>query len=270
MQRRLLRRSGAADWAELLRRSCAEPDWFWPLVIDDVGLEFARPWESVLDDSRGPEWATWFNGGDRLDPAQLRPPVGAQPPGRDRGGRSRRGRLAARAELRRAVARRHPPRGAARRARSRAGRPRGDLPADVAGSRDRLACGRAHRGDPGPGLLGLRGAGGRAAPAGERGEGGDHAARVFAARQDDADARHPRAGTARVAVGRTCRPRAVRARRPTRRPARARRTLGDPVPPHVHLRHDGNAEGRRPRAGRLPRLRSRERPATRPTCTRAT
>ena len=60
---RLLRRSGAADWAELLRRSCAEPDWFWPLVIDDVGLEFARPWESVLDDSRGPEWATWFVGG---------------------------------------------------------------------------------------------------------------------------------------------------------------------------------------------------------------
>jgi acetyl-CoA synthetase len=60
---RLLRRSGVADWAELLRRSCAEPDWFWPLVIDDVGVEFARPWESVLDDSRGPEWATWFNGG---------------------------------------------------------------------------------------------------------------------------------------------------------------------------------------------------------------
>jgi acetyl-CoA synthetase len=28
-----------------------------------MGLEFARPWETVVDDSRGPEWATWFNGG---------------------------------------------------------------------------------------------------------------------------------------------------------------------------------------------------------------
>jgi acetyl-CoA synthetase len=26
-------------------------------------LEFSRPWERVLDDSRGPEWATWFVGG---------------------------------------------------------------------------------------------------------------------------------------------------------------------------------------------------------------
>ncbi len=60
---RLLRRSGAASWDELLRRSWAEPEWFWPLCIDDVGIEFSQPWERVLDDSRGPEWATWFTGG---------------------------------------------------------------------------------------------------------------------------------------------------------------------------------------------------------------
>ena len=28
-----------------------------------MGLEFSAPWESVLDDSRGPEWTTWFVGG---------------------------------------------------------------------------------------------------------------------------------------------------------------------------------------------------------------
>ena len=60
---RLLRRAGAADYAELLRRSVEEPEWFWPLVVDDLGLEFSRPWERVLDESRGPEWATWFAGG---------------------------------------------------------------------------------------------------------------------------------------------------------------------------------------------------------------
>ncbi|HET7129367.1 MAG TPA: AMP-binding protein, partial [Gaiellaceae bacterium] len=60
---RLLRRSGAASWAELQRRSWQEPEWFWPLCIDDLELEFATPWEQVVDDSRGPQWATWFVGG---------------------------------------------------------------------------------------------------------------------------------------------------------------------------------------------------------------
>jgi acetyl-CoA synthetase len=60
---RLLRRSGAASWDELQRRSWQDPEWFWPLCIEDVGIEFSRPWERVLDDSRGPEWVTWFVGG---------------------------------------------------------------------------------------------------------------------------------------------------------------------------------------------------------------
>ncbi|HEU5362587.1 MAG TPA: AMP-binding protein [Gaiellaceae bacterium] len=61
---RLLRRSGAASWDELQRRSWQEPEWFWPLCVEDLGLEFSRPWERVLDGSRGPEWTTWFVGGE--------------------------------------------------------------------------------------------------------------------------------------------------------------------------------------------------------------
>ena len=60
---RLMRRAGVADYAELHRRSIEEPEWFWPLVVEDVGVEFARPWSQVLDRSRGPEWTTWFVGG---------------------------------------------------------------------------------------------------------------------------------------------------------------------------------------------------------------
>jgi acetyl-CoA synthetase len=59
---RLLRRSGESSWAGLQRRSWQEPEWFWPLCIDDMGLEFSTPWEQVIDDSRGPQWATWFVG----------------------------------------------------------------------------------------------------------------------------------------------------------------------------------------------------------------
>ncbi|HST18189.1 MAG TPA: AMP-binding protein [Gaiellaceae bacterium] len=60
---RLLRRARAGDYAELVRRSYEEPEWFWPLVVDDLGIEFSRPFEQVVDLSRGPEWATWFVGG---------------------------------------------------------------------------------------------------------------------------------------------------------------------------------------------------------------
>jgi acetyl-CoA synthetase len=60
---RLARRLGVEGYHELHRVSVEEPDRFWPAVIDDLGLEFTKPWESVLDSSRGPEWTTWFDGG---------------------------------------------------------------------------------------------------------------------------------------------------------------------------------------------------------------
>src|SRR5438105_4847777 len=60
---RLLERAGVSDYHELVRRSAEEPDWFWPIVVEDLGLEFAEPWRHVVDTSRGPEWATWFIGG---------------------------------------------------------------------------------------------------------------------------------------------------------------------------------------------------------------
>ena len=60
---RLMRRHGIADYRELVRRSVDEREWFWPAVIEDMGIEFFEPWQQVVDLSRGPEWATWFTGG---------------------------------------------------------------------------------------------------------------------------------------------------------------------------------------------------------------
>ncbi|HXV57153.1 MAG TPA: AMP-binding protein [Gaiellaceae bacterium] len=59
---RLMRRHGIDDYWQLVRRSQEEPEWFWPAAVDDLGLEFSHPWERVYDDSRGPEWTTWFPG----------------------------------------------------------------------------------------------------------------------------------------------------------------------------------------------------------------
>jgi acetyl-CoA synthetase len=60
---RLMRAHGFEDYWALQRRSQEDPGWFWPAAIADMGLEFSRPWERVVDLSRGPEWATWFVGG---------------------------------------------------------------------------------------------------------------------------------------------------------------------------------------------------------------
>lgn len=59
---RLARTLGCATYEELHRVSVEEPDRFWRAVRDDLGIPFARDWDTVLDDSQGPEWARWFVG----------------------------------------------------------------------------------------------------------------------------------------------------------------------------------------------------------------
>jgi acetyl-CoA synthetase len=59
---RLARTLDCEDYHELHRVSVEEPDRFWTAVADDLDLAFDRRWEHVLDDSRGIEWTTWFEG----------------------------------------------------------------------------------------------------------------------------------------------------------------------------------------------------------------
>ena len=53
---------GIGSFDELVARSIAEPEWFWPAVVDFLGLPFASPWDQVLDVSDGIPWARWFSG----------------------------------------------------------------------------------------------------------------------------------------------------------------------------------------------------------------
>jgi acetyl-CoA synthetase len=66
---RLARRLGCSTYTDLHRISIDEPERFWREVVDDLGIPLARTWSSVLDESRGPEWATWFLGA-RLNVAE--------------------------------------------------------------------------------------------------------------------------------------------------------------------------------------------------------
>lgn len=58
---RLMRRA-RIEGLEELRARALDPDWFWPAVLEDLGLEFDEPWSEVVDTSEGKEWARWFPG----------------------------------------------------------------------------------------------------------------------------------------------------------------------------------------------------------------
>jgi acetyl-CoA synthetase len=59
---RFMAAQGIASFGELVGRSIADPEWFWPAVIDFLGLPFASSWDRVLDTSDGIPWARWFTG----------------------------------------------------------------------------------------------------------------------------------------------------------------------------------------------------------------
>ena len=54
---------GIDDFDALVRRSIDEPEWFWDATVTFLGLEFAEPYDKVLDVSDGIPWARWFTGG---------------------------------------------------------------------------------------------------------------------------------------------------------------------------------------------------------------
>jgi acetyl-CoA synthetase len=60
---RLMRAHGIDSIDELRRRSVEDVAWYWDAAVKDLGIEFAAPYEQVLDSSRGAPWATWFVGG---------------------------------------------------------------------------------------------------------------------------------------------------------------------------------------------------------------
>jgi acetyl-CoA synthetase len=60
---RLMRAYGIISYEELVRASQRDVAWFWDAVVRDLGIEFAEPYDQVLDVSRGIPWATWFTGG---------------------------------------------------------------------------------------------------------------------------------------------------------------------------------------------------------------
>jgi acetyl-CoA synthetase len=61
---RFMQRLGIRSLAELHRRSIHDPEWYWRQVNEEFALRWTKPFHRVLDDSRGPAWPRWFEGGE--------------------------------------------------------------------------------------------------------------------------------------------------------------------------------------------------------------
>lgn len=60
---RFMERHRISSLNQLAKRALEDPSWFWKVVSEDVGIVWERPYEAVLDSSRGVAWSRWFVGG---------------------------------------------------------------------------------------------------------------------------------------------------------------------------------------------------------------
>ncbi len=61
--RRFMDAHGIATYDELIKRSTDDVAWFWAAALDDLGVLWDKPYDTVLDESEGFPWARWFVGG---------------------------------------------------------------------------------------------------------------------------------------------------------------------------------------------------------------
>ena len=60
---RFMRKHGIKDYDELVRKSCDELEWFWDAIMEDLDIQWYKPYEKVLDASGGMPWCKWYVGG---------------------------------------------------------------------------------------------------------------------------------------------------------------------------------------------------------------
>lgn len=58
-----MERHGFASYEDLIARADRDREWFWPAVMDFHGLTYFKPFERVLDTSKGVQWPQWCIGG---------------------------------------------------------------------------------------------------------------------------------------------------------------------------------------------------------------
>jgi len=60
---RFMRKHGIKTHDELVKRSVDDIEWFWNAAAEDLGIDWFKRYDAVIDTSKGIEWARWFLGG---------------------------------------------------------------------------------------------------------------------------------------------------------------------------------------------------------------
>lgn len=60
---RLMKRHGLKSPEDLRSRAASDPGWFYPAILEDLGVEWFEDYETLMDSSRGLPWTDWFAGG---------------------------------------------------------------------------------------------------------------------------------------------------------------------------------------------------------------
>ena len=60
---RMAARHGIPDARSLAERAAADPVWYWAAGMEDLGIPWMRPYDTVVDLSRGIEHPQFFPGG---------------------------------------------------------------------------------------------------------------------------------------------------------------------------------------------------------------
>ncbi|HXI41134.1 MAG TPA: acetyl-coenzyme A synthetase N-terminal domain-containing protein, partial [Bryobacteraceae bacterium] len=60
---RFMRKLGFTDREAFLQYSRDNLEEFWDRMVREAGIDWFRPYDRVLDTSRGVEWTEWFPGG---------------------------------------------------------------------------------------------------------------------------------------------------------------------------------------------------------------
>ncbi|MBI5745473.1 MAG: acetate--CoA ligase [Nitrospirae bacterium] len=61
--KRFMDKHGIRDYDELISRSVNDIEWFWEEALKDLGVEWYRHYDKILDTALGFPWAKWFIGG---------------------------------------------------------------------------------------------------------------------------------------------------------------------------------------------------------------
>ena len=60
---RYMKSEGITDANELVKRSTEDTEWFWNTALAYVGVRWLKPYDQLLDQSKGFAWSKWFVGG---------------------------------------------------------------------------------------------------------------------------------------------------------------------------------------------------------------